>query len=167
MPLIVKLKLLYPKVLVIIFVLISYAPIKLGGFGAMFPSVDLMLIYFWSTHRPELMKNWFVFCIGIFRDILSGAPLGLNALSNLILRNLAVYKKGKHVRHFILLWQGFALFLGMLLLFKWMVLSFVFDKMVDINTGIMQFLLTLVLYPIFHALFSSTYSTLPRSFSDA
>lgn len=162
-----SLKMSFPKILAIGFVILSHAPVRMGGFGPMFPSVDLMLIYFWSTHRPDVMKSWFVFGLGIFKDLITASPIGLNAFANLILKVLATYKKGRHVRHFIFSWQGFALFLGITMLFKWVVLSFISDKFIDINNAVLQFLFTVALYPVFHALFSSSYSSMPRNYSDA
>ena len=48
-----------------------------SGLGA---PLFLMAVYYWSAYRPTLVPLWFVFFMGLLLDLLSGAPIGLNAL---------------------------------------------------------------------------------------
>lgn len=45
------------------------------------PSVMLMIMLFWILYQPGWSGIWFAFGMGIFTDLLLDAPLGLNALS--------------------------------------------------------------------------------------
>lgn len=45
------------------------------------PSVMLMIMLFWILYQPGWSGVWFAFGMGIFTDLLLDAPLGLNALS--------------------------------------------------------------------------------------
>ena len=44
----------------------------------------LIIIYFWSLKRPEVLGNGHVFFAGIINDVVMGIPLGLSSLSYLI-----------------------------------------------------------------------------------
>ena len=45
------------------------------------PSFMLMIMLFWILYQPSWSGVWFAFGMGIFTDLLLDAPLGLNALS--------------------------------------------------------------------------------------
>ena len=45
------------------------------------PSIMLMIMLFWILYQPIWCGVWFAFAMGIFTDLLLDAPLGLNALS--------------------------------------------------------------------------------------
>ncbi|AZN68280.1 rod shape-determining protein MreD [Acinetobacter haemolyticus] len=45
------------------------------------PAVMLMVMLFWILYQPVWCGIWFAFGMGIFADLLLDAPLGLNALS--------------------------------------------------------------------------------------
>lgn len=168
MPLGLRIKLLYPQFLVIIFVLASFAPVRITNFDILFPLVDMMLIYYWCIYRPELLPNWFVFVVGIFKDILTGVPIGINALANLIMRSITRYKRDSYVKHpFIVVWQGFALFLSITIFSKWVVFSIINNEFVNIKYVMVQLFITIIIYPLFHLLFSSVYSILPKKRSHA
>ena len=168
MPTGLKIKLLYPKFLVIIFILAGYTPIRVANLDILFPSIDLMLIYYWCVYRPELLPNWFVFTAGIFKDILSGIPIGINALVNLILRTFTTYKRERYLKQpFIIIWQGFIIFSILALLSKWVVFSFINNEFINIKFGVIQTLITIATYPLFHCLFSSIYLILPKKHSNA
>ena len=45
------------------------------------PAVMLLIMLFWILYQPGWSGIWFAFGLGIFTDLLLDAPLGLNALS--------------------------------------------------------------------------------------
>jgi len=45
------------------------------------PVIMLMIMLFWILYQPVWCGVWFAFGMGIFTDLLLDAPLGLNALS--------------------------------------------------------------------------------------
>lgn len=49
------------------------------------PVVMLMVTLFWILCQPTWCGVWFAFGIGLFTDLLLGAPLGLHALSYVVL----------------------------------------------------------------------------------
>lgn len=49
------------------------------------PLIMLMVTLFWILCQPTWCGVWFAFGIGLFTDLLLGAPLGLNALSYVVI----------------------------------------------------------------------------------
>lgn len=49
------------------------------------PLIMLMVTLFWVLCQPTWCGVWFAFSIGLFTDLLLDAPLGLNALSYVLL----------------------------------------------------------------------------------
>lgn len=49
------------------------------------PLIMIMVTLFWILCQPTWCGVWFAFALGIFTDLLLDAPLGLNALSYVIL----------------------------------------------------------------------------------
>lgn len=45
------------------------------------PAFMLLIMLFWILYQPVWCGIWFAFAMGIFTDLLLDAPLGLNALS--------------------------------------------------------------------------------------
>lgn len=69
----------------------------------------LMAIYYWSIYRPTLVPSWFVFIAGSLIDLLSGLPLGLNALI-FVLTQWIVADQRRFLmgQSFLMIWVGFA-----------------------------------------------------------
>ena len=43
-------------------------------------NIQLIIIYFWSLKRPEVLGNGHVFFAGLINDVVMGIPLGLSSL---------------------------------------------------------------------------------------
>ena len=56
-------------------------------------NIQLIIIYFWSLKRPEILGNGHVFFAGLINDVVMGIPLGLSSLSYLIVSLVATYVK--------------------------------------------------------------------------
>ena len=46
---------------------------------------QIILIYFWTLKRPDIMANGHIFLAGIINDVVMGFPLGISSLSYLII----------------------------------------------------------------------------------
>ena len=60
-------------------------------------NIQLIIIYFWSLKRPEVLGNGHVFFAGIINDVVMGIPLGLSSLSYLIVALTSTYIKNMTV----------------------------------------------------------------------
>ena len=56
-------------------------------------NIQLIIIYFWTLKRADLLGNGHVFFAGLINDVVMGIPLGLSSLSYLIVSFVAVYVK--------------------------------------------------------------------------
>ncbi len=60
-------------------------------------NLQLIIIYFWSLKRPEVLGNGHVFFAGIINDVVMGLPLGLSSLTYLIVSLVSTYVKNMTV----------------------------------------------------------------------
>ena len=156
-------RLVYPKFLVIFFVFFSCVPFRIVHVDYIFPSLDVMVIFYWCVFRPELMKNGFVFSMGILKDLLLASPVGISAVVNLIVRTL-VLKKSAYVKStFAKLWLLFAIILGVITIIKWLVFSFVENSWLDFELLFIQYILSVFFYPLIHRFLNMILLILPRS----
>lgn len=60
--------------------LINLVPLPVPVLGSLNPAFVLMGVYYWAVYRPTLLPPLLCFGAGLLMDILSGGPLGINAL---------------------------------------------------------------------------------------
>ena len=60
-------------------------------------NIQLIIIYFWVSKRPEALGNGHVFFAGLINDVVIGFPLGLSSLSYLVVSFVATYVKNMTV----------------------------------------------------------------------
>ena len=61
-------------------------------------NIHYILVYYWVLRRPESLGYGFIFLSGIISDVVFGFPLGVNALSLLIIAAVAAYVRVVTVR---------------------------------------------------------------------
>ena len=84
------------------------------------PLFMLMIMLFWVLCQPTWCGIWFAFGTGIFIDLLLDAPLGLNALSFIIIAFLARFlTRERRILTFNNLWviMGLAIVAHLLMIF--------------------------------------------------
>jgi len=57
-----------------------------------------ILVYYWVLRKPQVLGYGFIFLSGIISDVVFGLPLGVNALSLLIIAAVAAYVRVLTVR---------------------------------------------------------------------
>lgn len=137
-----------PLALTLIMAILNVVPLRLPDYSELAPSFVLMAVFYWTVHRPDLMRPWSVFVIGVLDDVLSGAPLGVNALM-LLFVHWAIVAQHKAFRgqSFVVVWFGFALVaLGAALLEAVLALVAGYG-LLDPLALFVQYVLTLALYP--------------------
>jgi rod shape-determining protein MreD len=165
--LIADIRLLFPMALAIILLIISTIPIHLVGISAFFPIVDVMVIYYWSNYRSSLLPNWFIFLLGILRDLIEGISLGVSPFSYLVVRLVVMSGKDAHKKEsFIFIWQGFAVVAFIAIILKWLLVSFSINTPLILNSAIMQFMISIAIYPVFHWVFNLVNKAIPKNFQN-
>ena len=61
-------------------------------------NVHYILVYYWVLRQPQALGYGFIFLSGIISDVVFGLPLGVNALSLLIIAAVASYVRVVTVR---------------------------------------------------------------------
>ena len=61
-------------------------------------NVHYILVYYWVLRKPQVLGYGFIFLSGIISDVVFGLPLGVNALSLLIIAAVAAYVRVLTVR---------------------------------------------------------------------
>ena len=60
-------------------------------------NIQLIIIYFWVSKRPEALGSGHIFFAGLINDVITGFPLGLSSLTYLIVSLVATYVKNMTV----------------------------------------------------------------------
>ena len=61
-------------------------------------NIHYILVYYWVLKRPRALGYGFIFLSGIISDVVFGLPLGINALSLLVIAGTAAYIRVVTVR---------------------------------------------------------------------
>jgi len=61
-------------------------------------NIHYILVYYWVLRQPESLGYGFIFLSGIISDVVFGIPLGVNALSLLVIAAIAAYVRVVTVR---------------------------------------------------------------------
>ena len=117
-------------------------------------SVHYILIYYWVLRLPEALGYGFIFLSGIITDVVLGFPIGVNALSLLVISGVAAYVRVVTVRITLINdWVSFipALLLGNLIYFLTLFFS---DYSIDYLYLFKNSIFTFAFYPILWGIFS-------------
>ncbi len=154
---------LIPALLSVLFVLLHAIPERALVFSDVVPSFIIMTIYYWCLFRPSLLPYIFLFLLGLLQDVLLGLPIGLSALVFLLLRLAVVTLQrlfGKET--FWGIWFWFAILSAAAALIHILTLSWLKEAWVLPASALIQWLLTVVCYPLAHGMFTRIYRRLPK-----
>tara|TARA_B100000900_G_scaffold386102_1_gene376289 strand:+ start:10 stop:522 length:513 start_codon:yes stop_codon:yes gene_type:complete len=118
-------------------------------------NLQLIIIYFWSLKRPEVLGNGHVFFAGIINDVVMGLPLGLSSLTYLITSLVSTYVKNMTVNTSITT-DWFTFFIALLfsnLTFLMLVVNFSNLSIQYIDVSYNTFF-TLIFFPFFWFFFN-------------
>ena len=106
-------------------------------------------IYIWISMRHDAFNLISAFILGIFADVLSSSPIGINIMSFLVLyfisaRILFYF----NIKKFSYSWILFSLASLATLIFKAILISVFYRKLIPLNFLFIEFALTVALYPI-------------------
>ena len=117
-------------------------------------NIHYILVYFWVLRQPESLGYGFIFLSGIISDVVFGLPLGINALSLLIISAVAAYVRVVTVRITLINdWISFipALLIANLIYFISLYLS---NYSIDYLLLFKNSIFTFIFYPVLWSIFS-------------
>ena len=142
---------LLPLLLLLFIALNGNSIISLNYFSI---NIHYILVYFWVLRHPQSLGYGFIFLSGIINDVVFGLPLGINALSLLVIAGVAAYVRVVTVRITLVNdWIGFIPAL--------LIANFVYFLSLYFSSYSIEYLLlfknsvsTFIFYPILWLVFS-------------
>ena len=117
-------------------------------------NVHYILVYYWVLRKPGALGYGFIFLSGIINDVLFGTPIGVNALSLLIIASVAAYVRAVTVR--VNLINDWISFVPALLIanFVYFLALYFSSYSLDYFYLFKNSLFTLIFYPVLWIIFS-------------
>ena len=145
---------LTPTMLTLALVMVNVVPLHIPEFSRVAPLLPLMAVYHWAIFRPRLLPAYVVFLIGLLQDILTGAPIGVNALVFLAVYGVVLSQKRFFLgKSFFILWVGFSIVAAGASVLSWFAVSVFNLALVEPRTVFFQYLMTLGFFPAIAWLF--------------
>ncbi|WP_366655147.1 rod shape-determining protein MreD [Fodinicurvata sp. EGI_FJ10296] len=137
-----------PGILMLSLVFVAVIPVPLPAYSTVVPMIPFMALYYWAVHRPDLLPFPMVFVLGILQDVLTGAPLGVNAFIFMIAL-LVVSSQRRFLvgRSFWVLWWGFLIVLPLTAVMEWVLYSAIFGAVMPVEPAIFRALMTMGAFP--------------------
>jgi rod shape-determining protein MreD len=144
-----QIRLLTPGVLTFLAAMAIVIPTGVPGFAEVTPAFTLMAVYHWAIYRPELLPAVAVFGVGVFQDVLTGAPFGLSALVLVAVYWLVASQRRALIgKTFPVEWSGFAVVAFSAAPVTWIAASIYVGGVIDMRPLIVQTGLTIAFYPV-------------------
>ena len=123
-------------------------------------NIHYILVYYWVLRQPESLGYGFIFLSGIISDVVFGIPLGVNALSLLVIAATAAYVRVVTVRITLINdWISFipALLIANLVYFLALYFSsYPVDYLYLFKNSIFTFIFYPILWGVFSIIFNLT-----------
>ncbi len=146
---------LVPASLVLLLVLLQAMPWHLPALAGIFPALPMIGIYYWSVYRPDLLVPSLAFATGLINDVVLGAPIGVSSLAFLVIQGMtASQTRFFNGKSFLVIWSGFAVLAAAALLVELILSAVIFGRTPVFSALILQYALTVCLYPVVSWLFS-------------
>ena len=117
-------------------------------------NIHYILVYYWVLRGPQILGYGFIFLSGIISDVVFGLPLGINALSLLVIAAVASYVRVVTVR--ITLVNDWISFIPALLIanFVYFLSLYFSNYSVDYLFLFKNSVFTFIFYPVLWVIFS-------------
>ena len=111
-------------------------------------NIHYILVYYWVLKRPQALGYGFIFLSGIITDVIIGLPLGINALTLLVVASVAAYVRVVTVR--ISLFNDWLSFIPALLIanFVYFIALYFSNYSIDYIYFFKNSIFTFIFYPL-------------------
>lgn len=156
---------LLPSLFATLITILSTVHLHMNVVSGVMPIFLSICIYYWCVYNPDFFPKWFVLAIGIFYDLIHGTPIGITSLVNLILWWMVVQQRRFLVKeNFPVIWGVFIIYSFGVCLLTWILNCLYFSK-IFLNTDIvLQWILSVLIYPVFHRIFNIIYFLIIENF---
>ena len=63
-----KLRQALPGLLILLCIMLSVTPLRLPDYALVAPGLVLIAVFYWTVHRPDLLRPWHACLLGLFID---------------------------------------------------------------------------------------------------
>ncbi len=138
-----------PSLATFLLVLLSVTPLPIPSYGEVAPVLPMIAVYYWATHRPDLLPFSVVFVAGFLLDVLTGGPLGLHSFVFLICQFLVVTQRRLLVgQPFLFLWVGFVVVALLGAFLEWLAFGIYANDIQSLGPPLVSALITMALFPM-------------------
>ena len=116
-------------------------------------NVHYILIYYWVLKRPQALGYGFIFLSGIITDVVFGLPIGISALTLLVVASVAAYVRVKTVK--VSLFYDWMSFIPALLIanFIYFIALYFSNYSIDYLYFFKNSIFTFIFYPLLWGIF--------------
>lgn len=143
---------LTPAFVILLLMLASLIPLRLPFLPSVATLLPLMAVFYFSLHRPAAVPAPALLLFGLLFDLLQygpGAPLGISALQFLLIwRVVSSSRKYLLEVSFAFIWLLYALVMGAAVTLAWLLGVLLLVSFVDPWPALLQYVVSLFLYPI-------------------
>ncbi len=142
-----------PGLILVFFVLLTLAPVRAPYLSDALPLLPAAVVFQFSLATPERLPGVLLLAAGVLLDLLvggPGAPVGVSGLGFVVIREAVVNSRRYLVGvPFLFQWLGFAILIGGFVLLVWSFTVLFTWTALDLLPAVLQYIVVLVLYPIF------------------
>ena len=143
---------LAPAFVILLLMLVSLVPLRLPFVPSVATLLPLMAVFHFSLHRPAAVPPPALLLFGLLFDLLQygpGAPLGVSAVQFLLIwRVVSSSRKYLLEVSFAFIWVLYAVVVGAAVALAWLLTSLLSATIVDPWPALLQYVVSLFLYPI-------------------
>ena len=143
-----------PIILLVVSVLneFDFNYLNLKYFSFNFPFI---LIYYWSLKRSGSIGYGLIFLTGLLNDVVVGIPIGVSALSYLLICGFSAYLRNITLRPSLIKdWFFFGLTILVVNSVAYVTMSLFFDIQIVYESILVNILFTFLFYVIFNSIFN-------------
>jgi len=138
-----------PGVTAFLMALFSVMTWPLPYLGAGMPPLAFIALYYWGTHRPDLLPVGAAFALGFVNDIIQGLPMGVSAFLFTVAHQIFSRQRRFFAgQSFLMLWSGFALSAVGMMIAAWLLICITDWQMVPVFPILLQTVLAVVIFPL-------------------
>lgn len=140
---------LLPASLTLLLILLTLTPLRLPVVEVAAPLLPLIAIYQFGLFQPQHLTHGVALILGLLLDLLTSGPLGVNAMVFLVVRHfVAVNQRFLVNKPLGMLWLGYAIVSASAQVLAWLLASILLWMVVDPRPALVQFAMSLALYPV-------------------
>ena len=137
-----------PVMTMLLLVLIGSMPLGSLHTFEIFPMLNIIVIFYWTVYRPDLVPPFVLFLIGLIDDVVMGTPLGLMACVFVLLYGVTLTQRQFFLgKPFYVTWLGFSVISAVCICLIWVLVALFAGRLGIVITPFIKYTITLLTFP--------------------